>query len=360
MRNRIAIIGPFPNPTTGCSYANEVFALWLEKNNLPHETIDTNSKIISSSQGDKFSIKKTLAFGKKYLQIIKIWQVDVVYITPGLTFYGLLKYAPFIVFCSLFKKKYVLHIHGNNFSGAYNNLGYFKKWLFSKLVSGAIYGIVLSESLKGNLLPFMEAQKVKVVKNFVGDDVLLINDNKKTDKLRVIYLSNLIVEKGFLDLIAALEILQESNIEFEAVLAGKVDDNHKNDLEAALKPFEGRVKYIGFISGAAKNRYLSESNVFILPTYYDIEGQPISILEAMGTGNIIITTKQGGIPDIVDENNGYFVDARSPMQIASILTKINKNLPDEIHKFSGVNRKKISDVFTEEAFCRNLFEILTN
>lgn len=47
---------------------------------------------------------------------------------------------------------------------------------------------------------------------------------------------------------------------------------------------------------------------FALPTRYPNEGQPISILEAMGNGMFIITTDHAGIPDIVEDGvNGIVI-----------------------------------------------------
>jgi len=37
-----------------------------------------------------------------------------------------------------------------------------------------------------------------------------------------------------------------------------------------------------------------------------MEGQPISIIEAMASGNLIITTKHGGIQDICSDMNALF------------------------------------------------------
>ncbi len=48
-----------------------------------------------------------------------------------------------------------------------------------------------------------------------------------------------------------------------------------------------------------KRKLLKECYIFALPTRYRNEGQPISILEAMGNGMFIITTDHAGIPDIV-------------------------------------------------------------
>ena len=50
--------------------------------------------------------------------------------------------------------------------------------------------------------------------------------------------------------------------------------------------------------------------MFILPTRYPNEGQPISILEAMGNAMFIITTDHAGIPDVVqDGKNGVVATA---------------------------------------------------
>ncbi|MFN9913044.1 MAG: glycosyltransferase family 4 protein, partial [Pirellulaceae bacterium] len=65
------------------------------------------------------------------------------------------------------------------------------------------------------------------------------------------------------------------------------------------------VTYRGVVQGSEKLELLKASQVFILPTNYRKEGQPISIIEAMGSGMAIFTTHHAGIPDLVhDGENG--------------------------------------------------------
>ncbi len=66
------------------------------------------------------------------------------------------------------------------------------------------------------------------------------------------------------------------------------------------------VNFIGWVSGEEKVKLLTESDVFLLPSYY--EGLPISILEAMSYNMPIIATDVGGIPTIVKGNiNGILI-----------------------------------------------------
>ena len=117
---------------------------------------------------------------------------------------------------------------------------------------------------------------------------------KDLKAIRVIFLSNLIPEKGIYQLLEALDVLNSNNIPFQAKVAGHIPNGHQELIEKMnnIKNLE----YVGIVKDRAKIDLLSWGNVFCLPTYYSMEGQPISILEAMGFGNVIITTKHAGIP----------------------------------------------------------------
>ena len=68
------------------------------------------------------------------------------------------------------------------------------------------------------------------------------------------------------------------------------------------------------------------SDIFILPTNYIYEGQPVSIIEAIAFKNIAISTKYRSIPDMIDENiEGFFVDYGNPQQIFNKIKWIQDN-----------------------------------
>ncbi len=99
-------------------------------------------------------------------------------------------------------------MHGNYLGEEYKRLTGIKKKVFKKLLSKAAAGIVLSPSLIPNFDNLLRAGQVFVVENFVGNVIYQNAVIKKADKLRIIYLSNLIKEKGIIDLLDALILLK--------------------------------------------------------------------------------------------------------------------------------------------------------
>ena len=83
---------------------------------------------------------------------------------------------------------------------------------------------------------------------------------------------------------------------------------------------EDYVTYHGGVGGDKKRELLRVCDIFVLLTRYPNEGQPISILEAMGNGMAIITTDHAGIPDIVKNGeNGIVVKKNEVFQMKEIL-----------------------------------------
>ena len=65
-------------------------------------------------------------------------------------------------------------------------------------------------------------------------------------------------------------------------------------------------QFVGWISGPQKHQLLSESDLYILPSYN--EGLPLSILEAMSYRLPVISTPVGGTAEAVQEGvNGFLV-----------------------------------------------------
>jgi len=355
---KFLIIGPQPNPITGLSLANSIVLKYLPiytDNSI--ELIDTNYQVLKEDLG-KFSFKKVFHYMKQYKDISKIKSADKIYITIGQTFFGVLKYYPYFLFSKIWKKEIIVHLHGSHLGNQYESLSGIKKTIFKKILSMTNKAIVLSESLKYNFTPFINKKNIYVLENFVED--FLFNDSLEKDlkSLKIIYLSNLMKEKGILDLLDSLILLKNKNIPFEAKIAGGIDQVMEKTINEKLNQLKGNVSYLGLVYKEEKKELLEGGNIFVFPTYYSMEGQPISLFEAMATGNIILTTKHAGIPDVFEDNkNGFYIEKNSPESIMEKLIDMNKNL-EKYEYISSQNIKEAKEKYRVKSFINKLDKIL--
>ena len=353
----ILLIGPFPEPLSGVSIANQVVNEVLsEDSQFEVDLINTSYSIFDEEIG-KFSFKKAFFYLTLNLNIFKIFKHKIIYITPGQTFYGILKYGFFIILGSVFRKELIMHVHGNHLGQEYKSLNGIKRNIFYFLVSRFRKGIVLSDSLKQNLTPFIDQGSIFCLPNFAQD--YLYTEDKKlvNDELRIFYLSNLMKEKGIICLLNALKNLEKNNIIYKAKIAGNIDQKYSKEILNLFTELKN-AEYIGVVNGDDKKNLLEWGNVFVLPTFYKMEGQPISILEAMATTNLVVTTNHAGISDVFqDKINGYFVEKNNENSIQKILSYLAAN-KSELKKIAEYNKTFFLNNFTVDIFKKNLLEII--
>ena len=92
-------------------------------------------------------------------------------------------------------------------------------------------------------------------------------------------------------------------------------------------------------------------DVFVLPSYN--EGLPISILEAMSYNLPIISTKVGGIPEILkNEYNGYLINPGDLIALENAISALINN-PSK-RKLQGKRSGEIVKSFLPEQVIRQL------
>ncbi|WP_339622652.1 glycosyltransferase family 4 protein [uncultured Winogradskyella sp.] len=354
---RILILGPFPPPLFGVSLSNFVLRNGLVKKGYSVTIVNTAGGEKIDAEVGAWDIRK-LSFIKSYFSLYKVFAADIVYCTTGQTFFGIIKYAPFILLSRLLSKKTIVHVKGGFLKRSYQEMSPSKKRISKFVLSKYNGGIVLSKSLRNLLEGFLPDDKIFIQHNFIQDSLIIpqneILKQKQHDKLRIFYLSNLMKEKGIVELLDALETLNKKNIRFEAKIAGHIPKDGQ-DLVERMDKIEN-LQYLGVVQKEAKIKLLSWGNVFCLPTYYTMEGQPISIIEAMGFGNVILTTKHAGIPDICSEKNGVFVTKRDASSVFNQLEHLSNNL-SWVKETGAFNMQQAQELYTEEAFVLGILKI---
>jgi glycosyltransferase involved in cell wall biosynthesis len=205
----------------------------------------------------------------------------------------------------------------------------------------------------------MEEKRIHVLFNF-AEDYLLDPENKKDfSGMRIVYLSSLMKEKGIFILLEALLELEKRNLNYQARIAGNMDPKSKEAILAVMGKLKNTV-YLGTVEGTEKKRLMQWSNVFVLPTFYKMEGQPISIIEAMATGNLIVTARLEGIMDLMrHKEQGFFLEDNSTENLVETLIFIEKNM-DLTERIALNNKDYFLKNFTLSRFREQLLKILNN
>jgi glycosyltransferase involved in cell wall biosynthesis len=153
--------------------------------------------------------------------------------------------------------------------------------------------------------------------------------------LHCLHLSSLIDTKGYPEYLEALQLLsQREGDAIDAVLCGRLvasDFSGRFPNEASAESWieqilaeinrstRVRVRWVKGATGAAKAALFHHAQVFLLPTRYAVEAQPIVLLEAMASGCAIVTTQVGEIPSIIDGQSAILRPEYSAETLAATL-----------------------------------------
>lgn len=138
---------------------------------------------------------------------------------------------------------------------------------------------------------------------------------------RIGFVGNLIPSKGIFELIEAVLNLEDDN---ELVIAGAgKKENVEKILNIINENKKKNIKFLGKLPNQEAVRLIESLDILALPTYYWGEAFPISLLEAMGRGKLIISCSRAAIPDMLTSMDGslcgILVPEKSPKAIADAI-----------------------------------------
>lgn len=328
----------------------------------------------------KFSLLKMFRSFKTVVEVwIKLPSVRNVYLTNSLSKIGFIRDLLIIFPAYILRKRIVLHVKSGGYGDFYRaQTGFFKK-LIERTISRATKIIVLGESLR-NQFSFLTGNpgKVCVVYNGLPYPLFPAQIIHKEfvpgeKNIRILYLSNMIRSKGYLVLLEACKLLKDQNFRnFECNFCGnfvetvgEIPEGGNVDKETHFKDLisgwglQDHVRYLGMVSGEDKIDILNNSELFVLPTNFPWEGQPVSIVEALAFGIPVISTNYRSIPEqVIDGYNGYLVDFDNPRQIAEKILLLANN-PEIYREFSEHAREHFQANFSRESHLQKIIPIIT-
>lgn len=365
---------------TGLSVAFETLLGGLSDNLINYHVLDAGEGTSKKANG-VFTIKRVFYV---FLLILKfVWYLPrykVIYMTMGDSKLGFMRDFFIINLSFLFKRRIVLHLHGGGYKDFYLNSSPWLQAIIRTTLTRANTIIVLGEMLRDQF-SFLECDKknkIKVVANGLPYQLSVPRPVKtlpnQKDVIRLVYLSNMIGSKGYLKLIEACRILKgRGDINFTCEFAGEFVNTHGEgdnlDVDNAYDYFvqliktyklDNIIKYHGVVTGKEKHELLSKGHIFILPTEYSGEGQPISIIEALSYAMPVISTKYRGIPEQIEDGiNGVLLEENQPIKLANAIESLLKT-PAEYEKMSANALNTFNNKFTRDKYINRLIPVILN
>jgi glycosyltransferase involved in cell wall biosynthesis len=199
--------------------------------------------------------------------------------------------------------------------------------LLGRLAGSSSVNVVLSEEMADHMrLFYPSASNILVSQNacHIPDNDVEAPARLGSNALRVGYLSNLCKEKGLNIVLEAAAKCRDRGLELTFVLAGPAAGaKAAKDLAQGRVRLGDSIEVIGPVRDAAKEAFFKSIDVFLFPTRYRYEAQPLVILEAMSYGLPVITTNCGYVEELVGRQGVVLdVDVALPDAIVAELEKL--------------------------------------
>jgi glycosyltransferase involved in cell wall biosynthesis len=284
-----------------------------------------------------------------------------VYIPISQGRWGFLRDAVFLVIARLAHRDRIVHLHGGYFAIFRSEAGPLIRLAMRAGLASVEQAWVLTDGLRGMFDGVVPADRVQVLENAVDDPFPdgVGSAPASTGPLRVLYLSNLLPEKGWADLLEALERVSASGRppELQIRLVGERSPDVEREIEKRADRLSRRgisVEAPGPRTGAEKSDEYRRADLFVYPTRYRYEGQPLVLLEAMAAGLPIVTTTLGGIPDTVEEGrSALLVSPGDVEQLVRVLDRVLGD-PDLRARLGGAARERYLARYTPSRFSEAL------
>lgn len=330
-KSNILFFCSFPPPNTGQTIATKlIHDALIDEYSI--DVINIVDKNRFERKSGAFSLSVMSKLFKKLMELrkaLKKKSYDIVYVVFAPYTFSLLRD---VAYTRIIKRAnnstLIAHLHCGNYGENFKT-GINKK-LFNYLLKQTDKLIFLSPMLKHFDYP---VQKTFFLTNMISEDIVCSHEEiegklrtkQEQEQFNIFFISNMIVEKGYEDVVEAVKIIKERTIKSFSVhlVGGWPSDDIRRIFEQKIEEdgLEKEVHIYGPITDRAKIKsFFLEADVLVLPTYYAVEAQPLSIIEAFNAATPVISTFHASIPDMItDGKNGFLVQKKSPVEIADKL-----------------------------------------
>lgn len=358
---KILFILHLPPPIHGAAMVGK----WIHDSKLINETFDCRyinlTAAANLSDIGKVGFAKVLQFSRMMTRIrrtVKVFKPDLVYVTPNAS--GGAFYKDFMVVNMLKRMGCRVLCHYHNKGVRRRQTYAFDDQLYRSYFKN-IKVLLIVPQLYDDMKKYLRIRDTYFCPN--GVPAKLDHEpevDRHNEVPEILYLSNLFVSKGIIDLLDALYLLRGDGYKFHCTVVGAeaaAMNGEKLKEEIDSRHLQNMVEYVGPKYGADKDMYLDRADIMAFPTYYPKECFPLVNLEAMERKIPVVSTREGGIPYMIkDGKTGMLCPSRNPIELAHSLAKLIKN-PELRISMGEEGYKFFKNEFTIDKFLERMVNV---
>lgn len=178
-------------------------------------------------------------------------------------------------------------------------------------------------------------KKVKIINNFINSEWIVSKPPIVKRDFDLIFVGRLSYLKGFGDLLKIKSLMEEISL----IVIG--DGVLKKEI-----PQKDNILFIEKVENKEMKKFYDKAKILILPSYTEVF--PLTILEAMARGLVILASNIGGIKEIVKEGeNGYLFNPGDTKGVMNLISYLQNN-PLEVSRISKNNLKFVKNFTVEK------------
>jgi glycosyltransferase involved in cell wall biosynthesis len=263
-----------------------------------------------------------------------------------------------LILAKIFNKPHVITSQGAEFFfSKYNPLTLF----VGLVIRSSDYLFAVSSQMAEKAIQLgMNPKNVVIMPNAVNTDKFKVGSTKKKIELGIpenhkviLTVRRLVSEKRVEDVIIAFaDFINKNQIkDYHLIIGGDGPEYEKLVKLTNALNLDQYITFLGFVDNDKLPEIYSISDIYILSSQQ--EGLSLTLLEAMSSENVIVSTSSTGGSDVIKESyNGFLYQVGDTTQLSKILLNISKLSQNELNDLKFNARKTITEQFSTKVMIK--------
>jgi len=325
IKQRMLFVGPLPPPRTGTHVSfqilcDETRSLSASPDHL--QVIDTSQKKLKKTTkiASTNNLRQAWHVLNQFRKLIKTVDHALVFGSNGFIF----SMTPLLQFLARRAgKKFYVRVCGGSIDQFAEKLNPIARWLLYRTLRNSDGVAVQTQYLQSRLQPILGDKVFSAPgQRYIPDLPVKPARDPADSKLRLIFVALVREDKGIFVLLQSLRDLHASGIDVHCDIYGEVwpacEERFRR--EVADVP---NADFRGYLEPKDVIPTMYQYDALVLPTYYQGEGHPGVLIEAMMAGTPAISTDFRSVPEVVEHGvTGLLVPPQDSAAIGSAITKL--------------------------------------